>query len=167
MVMRRRRGARRLDEALKADDPDRLARLRGIINDNARFNVGRFSLAGRERLRGLEVWKVNYEERGKPTVIQGDGVDIKSRGSVWIAAESGAVIRTLRDLTISNLRTSAWAAVAVDYQHNPKLNMWVRAQVRETYLEMLGSTVSENDGGEATYSNFRRFETAARMLTPP
>lgn len=181
----------RLDEALQSDGPDRLAGLRGIINDNARFNVGRFkrnfnyptlvlsfldpavqprfafSLAGRERLSGIDVWKVKYEERGKPTVIQGDGVDIKSRGSVWIAVESGAVMRTLLELTISNLGTSASAGVTVDYHLNPNLNMWVPAQMRETYVEMRGSTVSENNGGEATYSNFRRFATTARMVPPP
>src|SRR5262249_49563729 len=64
----------RLDSALRATGPDRLARLRAVINDNARFNIGRtyrnfnyptlvlsfldpatqprftFSLAGRERI---------------------------------------------------------------------------------------------------------------------
>lgn len=178
----------RLDEALHASGADRLTRLRGIINDNAKFNVGafkrnfnyptlalsfvdpdvqprfRFSLAGRERAAGVDAWKVNYEERRSPTVIHGDGVDLKSRGSIWVARESGVVVRTLLELTISNRRTGGLATVTVDYQHNATLAMWVPAQMRETYTEMLGSAVYENAGGEATYSNFRRFETSARIV---
>ena len=177
----------RLDSALRATASDRLARLRRVINDNARFNVGRtyrnfnyptlvlsfldpaiqprftFGLAGRERIHGVDVWKLNYEERGSPTVIQGDGADIKSRGSVWVAVQGGAVVRTQLALTIP---PAAWATVDVDYQHDSKLAMWVPVAMHETYMDMRGSAVHEHIGGEATYSAFRRFETSGRVLVP-
>ena len=177
----------RLDGALRSTASDRLARLRRVINDNARFNVGRtyrnfnyptlvlsfldpaiqprftFSLAGRERIRGVDAWKMNYEERGSPTAIQGDGADLKSRGSVWVAVQSGAVVRTQLALTIP---PAAWATVDVDYQHDSKLAMWVPVAMHETYMDMRGSRVQEHIGGEATYSAFRRFETSGRVLVP-
>jgi hypothetical protein len=177
----------RFDSALHATGADRLARLRQVINDNARFNVGRtyrnfnyptlvlsfldpaiqprfkFSLAGRERIRGVDAWKINYEERGSPTVIQGDGADLTSRGAVWVVAQSGAVVRTQLAITMS---PAAWATVEVDYQQNSKLAMWVPAAMHETYMDMLGTVVHERVGGEATYSAFRRFETSGRVVVP-
>jgi hypothetical protein len=177
----------RLDGALQASGSNRLARLRQVINDNARFNVGRtyrnfnyptlvlsfldptmqprftFSLAGRERVHGVDAWKVNYEERGSPTVIQGDGADLKSRGSVWVAVQSDAVVRTQLATTIP---PAAWATVDVDYQHDSKLDMWVPVAMHETYMDMRGTAVHEHIGGEAIYSAFRRFETSGRVLVP-
>jgi hypothetical protein len=177
----------RLDSALRATGSDRLARLRAVVNDNARFNIGRtyrnfnyptlvlsfldpatqprftFKLAGRERIHGVDTWKVSYEERGTPTVIQGDGSDLTSRGSVWVTVQDGAVIRTQLAITIP---PAAWASVEVDYQHNSKLAMWVPAAMHETYMDMRGAAVHEHIGGEATYSAFRRFETSGRVLVP-
>jgi hypothetical protein len=180
----------RLNDALRNPGSERLSRLRGLVNDSARFNVGRtfrnfnyptlvlsfldptlqprftFTLAGRERVRGRDAWKVNYAERTTPTVIQGDGADRVSRGTVWIANDDGVLMRTRLDLRIPRTDSSASATVEVDYRHDAKLDMWVPAQMHETYMEMRGSLVDENIGGEATYSNFRRFETSGRVVTP-
>jgi hypothetical protein len=177
----------RLDHALRATGADRLALLRAVINDSARFNIGRtyrnfnyptlvlsfldpamqphftFSLAGRERIHGVDTWKVNYEERSSPTVIQGDGTDLRSRGSVWIAVQGGAVARTQLAITIP---PAAWASVEVEYQRDSKLAMWVPSAMHETYMDTRGTVVQEHIGGEATYSAFRRFETSGRVLVP-
>ena len=122
-----------------------------------------FSLAGRERIHGVDTWKVNYEEHISPTVIQGDGADVRSRGSVWVAVQGGAVIRTQLAITIP---PAAWASVEVDYQHDAKLAMWVPAAMHETYMDTRGTAVHEHISGEATYSAFRRFETSGRVLLP-
>lgn len=160
------------------------------MNESARYNVGRtfrnfnyptlvlsyldssmqtrfaFSLAGRERVRGSDTWKVNFVERSTPTVIQGDGTDRLSRGTVWIADGEAVLVRTRLEVKIPKPESSAWATLEVDYQRNATLDMWVPAEMRETYMEMRGSSVDENIGGKATYSNFRRFETSARVLPP-
>ena len=180
----------RLIDALRNPGGERLSLLRGLVNDSARFNVGRtfrnfnyptlvlsfldpalqprftFTLAGRERVGGRDAWKVNYVERTRPTVIQGDGADRVSRGTVWIAESDGVVMRTRLDLRIPRTDSSASATVEVEYRHDAKLDMWVPVQMHETYMEMRGSLVDENIGGEATYSNFRRFETSGRVVTP-
>jgi len=54
----------------------------------------------------------------------------------------------------------------VTYQRDRKLDMWVPARMRETYLETAASTVVERVSCEATYSNFRRFETSGRIVEP-
>ena len=179
----------RLRSAVGEPGGERLTRLRRLVDDSARFNVGRafrnfnyptlalafldpavqprftFTLAGRERVAGTDAWKINFVEHASPTVIQGDGADRVSRGSVWIAIRDSVVVRTRLDLRIPGSESSAVATVEVDYAPDAKLGVWVPVKMKETYTEMTGSTVVENIGGEATYSNFRRFETSGRIVT--
>ncbi len=180
----------RLDDAMRATAAERPLRLRALVNESARFNIGRlfrnfnyptlvlsyldpvmqprftFSGARRERVNGIETWQVNYAERTTPTVIQGDGANRMSRGAVWIADRDGALVRTRLELTIPRAESTGWATVEVDYQHNTKLGMWVPVKMRETYMEMRGATLDERISGEATYSNFRQFQSSGRLLTP-
>jgi len=179
----------RLRSAVGEPGGDRLTRLRRLVDDSARFNVGRafrnfnyptlalafldpavqprftFTLAGRERVGGTDAWKINYVERESPTVIQGDGADRIARGSVWIAVRDSVAVKTRLDLRIPGTGSSAVATVEVDYASDATLAVWVPVRMRETYTEMAGSTVVENIGGEATYSNFRKFETSGRIVT--
>jgi hypothetical protein len=181
----------RLRSAVGEPGGERLTRLRRLVDESARFNVGRafrnfnyptlalafldpavqprftFTLAGRERVGGTDAWKINYVEHASPTVIQGDGADRISRGSVWIAIRDSVVVRTRLDLRIPGSESSAVATVEVDYAPDAKLAVWVPVKMKETYTEMTGSTVVENIGGEATYSNFRRFETFGRIVSHP
>jgi hypothetical protein len=60
----------------------------------------------------------------------------------------------LRDVTESKIR--------VEYRRDPKLQLLVPTEMEEVFgfeMEVLH--------GEATYRNYRRFETGARMLTSP
>jgi hypothetical protein len=45
-----------------------------------------------------------------------------------------------------------------------KLKMWVPARMRETYVDRAGTRNEERIECTATYSNFRRFETSARIV---
>ena len=125
-----------------------------------------FKLAGRQRMAGVDAWKVTYDERTTPTVIQGDGIDRRSRGAVWIADRDGAVVRTLLDLVISSQESLSTASVMVEYQREPRLDLWVPVRMHETYLETRAGTVMERIGGEATYSNFRPFGAPVRAFEP-
>lgn len=179
----------RLRHAVGEPGGERLTRLRRLVDESAQFNVGRtfrnfnyptlvlafldpavqprftFTLAGRERVGGVDAWKINYVEHEIPSVIQGDGTDRIARGSVWIAVRDSVPVKTRLDLRIPGLQSSAVATVEVDYAPNAKLDIWVPVRMRETYTEMRASTVAENIGGEATYSNFRRFETSGQVVT--
>lgn len=181
---------RRLNEAFAETGARRMERLRELVNESARFNVGRtfrnfnyptqvlsyldpalqsrfdFKLSGRERSSGVAVWKVTYDERATPTVIRGDGHDLRSRGAVWIADEDGSIVRTLLRLTIASGEAIGTASVDVRYRHHLGLAMWVPSRMVETYVEMKGATVTERIAGEATYTNVRHFETSGRLVEP-
>lgn len=179
----------RLSDALSAGPGDRVLRLRRLVDESARFNVGRtfrnfnyptqvlsyldpavqsrfvFKLAGRERVNDIAVSKVTYDERSTPTVIRGDGRDLRSRGAMWIT-DDGAVARTTLELTIAGDEAMSTAAIDVRYRHDPALAVWLPVRMQERYVETHGATVTERIAGDATYSNFRHVETAGRLVEP-
>jgi hypothetical protein len=176
----------RLQRVLGDNDAARLTRLRRLLDESARFNLGRivrnfnyptlvlsyldpslqsrfaFTAAGRERVNGIDAWKIEYEERARPTVIRENGADRTSRGAVWIADRDGVVARTRLELTIPLLETIA--SIEVDYQKDVKADMWVPSRMHETYLQSQAMMIKEAIDCVATYSNFRRFETSGRIV---
>lgn len=183
-------GRRRLNDAFGDGSAQRLPRLRQLADESARFNPGRtlrnynyptqvlsylsaafqprfsFRLGGHERVGGVDAWKVTYEERATPTVIQGDGRDRRSRGTVWIREEDGAVVKTVLRIVIPGGEMLATDVIEVDYHHHTSLGLWVPVEMRETYIESRGSTVTERISGRATYTDYRRFETSGRVIEP-
>jgi len=123
-----------------------------------------FKAAGRERVGGQEAAIVAFQERSTPTTLVSDGFggELLARGRVWIEPTSGAVLRTELSFNGSAARYLKESAIRVDYQRDPKLQVLLPSEMEETYgleIEVLH--------GVATYRNYRRFETAARMITPP
>ena len=118
----------------------------------------RFKHTGTTRFRDTLVWTVAFEERDRPTIIRTpEGRDIKSSGTLWIDPATGAVLR-------SELRTGQipgrplHSIILVSYSHNARFDMLLPDDMNELYLT--GRTRIE---GHATYTNFRRFETAVRI----
>jgi hypothetical protein len=167
--------------------PGRTARLRSLRDVGARFNIGRvyrnfndpslvlqfldpayqgrfaFRSLGPERVNGLDTWKISFDEKVRPTVVRDEkGEDLSATGTIWIGRSDGAVARTSVSL---RHRRSARADLVVDYAHNSKLGMWVPVRMTERYAYLLGPT-DERITCTAIYSNFRRFETSARVLPP-
>ena len=178
----------RLNDALDDTGAARVTRLRRLLNESARCNLGQifrnfnfptlvlsyldpemqprfaFTLAGRERVNGVDASKVEFDERTRPTVIQENGADRFSKGAVWIADRDGTIVRTRLDLRIP-LRDTI-ASVEVDYGRDAKLDMWVPVRMHESYLQSRATMINEAIDCVATYSNFRRFETSGRIVTP-
>jgi hypothetical protein len=70
----------------------------------------------------------------------------------------GTLVRTNLKLTTPTLMD---VSITVDFQRDLKLELWVPSRMEERY----------DDSGESTtcsarYSNFRRFETSGRLVTP-
>lgn len=125
----------RLQSVLGDNGTERLTRLRRLLDESARFNLGRivrnfnyptlalgyldpsmqsrfaFTPAGRERVNGIDAWKIE-----------------------------------------------------VDYGRDAKLDMWVPTRMHETYLQSRSTMINEAIDCVATYSNFRRFETSGRIV---
>jgi hypothetical protein len=161
--------------------------LRRLADESARFNIGgmarnfntptlalqflddahrdrfRFRIDGGERIAGDDVWRLAYKERSHPTIVQANFRDTELEGQIWTRASDGAIVRTHLELTakprgeLSGLVTT----ITVEYSHDEKLDRMVPSSMQEEHVGG-GHRVS----GSAVYSNYRVFETSARVVSP-
>jgi hypothetical protein len=181
------RQGRPMEQLLSTRTVDAYDEALAIMRENAKYNIGGvyrtinvplqalellhpehrkrfdFSAAGRERVSGRETAVIAFQERSAPTLVSdGFGGELLAHGRAWIEPATGAVLRT-------ELGFNGYAAlylkeskIRVDYRRDPKLQVLVPSEMEETYgfeIEVLH--------GEATYRNYRKFETGARMVTSP
>lgn len=152
-----------------------------IAEQNARFNLGQhlvsrninvptFALAMmspriRERFKvrrtgagvldGRRGWLVELRERERPTLVRTpEGRDQAMRIEALVDMESGEVLRTT--LTVERVKGS----ITVDYAHVAAVPVPVPVRMTERYVAPTGEVVS----GEATYANFRQFQTSGRIV---
>jgi hypothetical protein len=154
--------------------------LRQLRNEGARFNLGsirrnfndpmtplrflepesqprfEFALAGEETINGEPASKVTFNEQSQPTFIQGEH---PSHGMMWIVSD-GTVVRTRFE--VANAKDGLTAVITVNYGRNSKLDMMVPMNMHESYSGLKG--IPEWVECEATYTNFRRFETSGRIV---
>jgi hypothetical protein len=164
-------------QRLFASGGDAVDRALAISRESARYNLGRlvrtinvpivaldFLLpATRGRFgfhkdgrvidaRGQLLWDVSFSERDRPTIIKTpSGKDIVARGSFLIDPVDGRVVQTTLDVKV--------AKIVVQYEIEPRLQISVPVKMTESY-QMPQETLE----AVAIYSNFRRFETGARIV---
>jgi hypothetical protein len=165
-----------------------VSRIRRLRDENARFNIGgihhnfsdpalalqfvdpsvqprfNFTRRGRQIINGLVTWPIAFSERAAPTMITVDGRNALSTGMIWVTS-SGIVIRTRLELAdpASHFRLG----MGVSYGRDAKLGAWVPVRMEEAYSQSRnGGAVNEEIACSATYSNYRRFETSARIVPP-
>jgi hypothetical protein len=123
----------------------------------------RFWRDGNEQIGSIETVILGYEETGRPTIVrQPDGTNVVGRGRVWVEAGTGVIWRI--EWLYDRERV-------VRGQH-PRIQVWfamheglaIMVPVRMTELFFEGRTPGS---GEASYSNFRRFTTGARLVPQP
>ena len=106
---------------------------------------------------GRPAWMLRFRERRTPTILRTpDGGDRRSTGTVWLDPATGAVLRT----TLSWEGPAPGGEIAVVYRHDPHVGALVPARMIEEYRG--AEWVID---GEAVYTNYRRFETGARILS--
>jgi hypothetical protein len=114
-------------------------------------------------VNGVPAWVVDYHEQARPTLIKttprgAKGIttpseDLPMRGKLWIDPATGVVLKT--QLIASDI--SVRAQIDVTFRDDPKLGLWVPAQMNEAYQ----STGDDRDViGTATYQNYRRFQVS-------
>lgn len=179
----------RIVSALSSNGANRTSRLRALAAEGARFNIGvvartvneptlalmfldplhrfrfEFGLEGRDVVDGHEVYRIRFAEILRPSIIRDerDNIDALVSGRFFVA-ESGEVRRTELRASIGRRVT---ARIDVDYRRDPRLDRLVPATMEESY---------QNDDGkgrgitfilcQATYSDYRRFETTGRVIRP-
>lgn len=148
-----------------------------------------FTPAGREQINGIAVVKLTFVERDQtPTLIRVDEHFVASRGAIWVTA-SGIVMRTRLELI--DPKTLIDAVMSVTYGRDAKLGGWLPSRMDEEYSqrwddETAAQLLNQATAGglvngkklvvitafnetitcAATYSNYRRFETSARIVPP-
>jgi hypothetical protein len=180
----------RLTRALERGRADGRSALRRLADESARFNIGKlarnfntptlalqfldethrdrfkFRLEGSERLGSEDVWRLKYEERSHPTIIQANFRDIELTGYIWSRASDGAIVRTQLELDAkpNDGHSGLHTTVTVDYSRDEKLDRMVPSRMQEDYAERAGS---HHVSAAAVYSNYRVFETSARVVSSP
>jgi hypothetical protein len=126
-------------------------------------NRARFThrLDGSARVRGARTERVIFEEIVRPSIIQRPGGgDVRSTAVAWIEPATGKVWRVelvFVDWNAGSTRDDIRLRVEFDLDH--RLQTMVPVEMRETFY------VPGGEGrGRATYRNFKRFETSARIV---
>ena len=104
-----------------------------------------------DRVEGLDVWVIAYEERATPTLITNRQEDVFAHGRMWVDPVDGRIVRT--EVRTDDEANDLQSEIRVRYQPNDELGIWVPRDMRERYK--LGR---ERVEGNAKYSNFQQFE---------
>jgi hypothetical protein len=157
-------------------------RVRAILDESARYNIGpvkrnvnfptlalaflhprnqhRFAWkrGGTRRFGTVEGLEVEFEEVARPTLVDQDGHgDLPAKGRFWIDPQRGTVLRSETRFPLG--AAGARASIATEYRPEPRLAMWVPAEMREEYS--FGSRAEAT----ARYSNFRKFTVTVEDVT--
>jgi hypothetical protein len=171
----------RLQRLFLAAPANALAQARAIAFESARYNIGdvvrtvnvptlalefldaaaqkrsRFGKTAEETVEGVRAWVVAFEERARPAIIRTPGgQDVRTRGLAWVDPETGRILKTRLD---PQLQRGSAARITTAYAPDERLGLWVPVTMEEAY-----ETPSGPLAGKATYTNFRRFETAVKLL---
>lgn len=168
----------RLVELLHGHAGGTLTEARAILNEGARYNLvpgsrnfnlptvvvyfleadrqARFRWTRRSRAEAV-VWEMEFHERSRPTVIRtGDGRSINSRGRVWIEAATGEVMRTALELEFDGTTY----AINSELEYVAAMDLVLPVRLEERHEGPDGVVVTAT----AVYSNYRRFQTGARLI---
>jgi hypothetical protein len=164
---------------------DDYIKARAMLTDSARFNLGtprtinlpnlplevlqprhanRFSvrIAGSERIDRHQTTKLVFVENSTPTIVRAfDGSQMRSIVSAFVETGTGRLWRA--DVIIRDPRPSVIEfdhVISVRFREDRALSLLVPSRMHEDFLA--GS--DRKAWGDAVYSNYRRFQTSARIL---
>jgi hypothetical protein len=123
----------------------------------------RYELGGQESVRGTRTMVVGFTEVARPTLVrEPNGNYLVSSGRVWIEPGSGVVWRVewIYQAEQRRPRAPGPPRLRVDFERHQDLGFMVPRLMTEQF-----HTASMTRGeGRATYKNFRRFGTSARIV---
>jgi hypothetical protein len=122
-----------------------------------------YRLQGRERVRGASTDILAFEEFGRPTVArEPNGGNLVSTGRVWID-QVGTIWRVEWRYRPENqhLPDNIVPRLRVEFGRHKELGMMVPLEMFEGF-----SAAPWRGEGTATYKNFRRFGTSAKIHIP-
>ena len=156
-----RRHEGRLEQLLVDGSDEAVEQARRIAEDNAEYNLGSdliyrtinvpmltldllspsnrdrltFRMRGHEVVNQREVWKIDFVERAPPSLIRTPaGPDQITRGSVWVGAAAGTVVKTYLNVVIG---PTSQARITVEYATDAKLGFFVPVTMHESVRAFL------------------------------
>jgi hypothetical protein len=111
----------------------------------------------------IGLMRLIFGELGSVPIIYNGGLELQSRIRAWIDAGTGAVWRAEVVMRSKDERRNP-SRVKVEFAVDPTLQTIVPVEMREDFAvpdTPVGGT------GVAKYSNYRRFQTSARIVPPP
>lgn len=124
----------------------------------------RFSLElyAREKVRGIPTVLLRFDEHTTPTIIQqATGGDMKTVVWAWVEPNTGHLLRAKVTARDTRMGTAPFLAeIDVQFKQDSKVGMLVPAEMTETFFVDRGGAGT----GTAKYSNYRRFQTSARIV---
>jgi len=118
-------------------------------------------LDGQETVRGTRTTRLVFVERMTPTLIRNpNGDDMPSVIRAWIDPRNGNLLRAQVSTFLDNDRRYLQNEISVEFGENKTLGLIVPLEMREKF------PVPQPGWGKsvATYGNFRRFQTSARII---
>jgi hypothetical protein len=177
-------GAKSLTELLASTGSDALRQAGILVHESAKYNLGnprttnmpnlplellsrkyrhRYEVShkGRPRMRGHATDELELMEIGGEPIVYNEGRQMKTRVRAWIDSSSGALWRAEVELRVpGDNRNPTW--LRVDFALDRALQMMVPVTMRERF-----NWTADTGTSLATYTNFRRFQTSARIVPQP
>lgn len=124
-------------------------------------------IEGYDKVEGRRTAMVVLDEESMPSLIRrGDGGDLMARVVGWIEPDSGQLWRAevrLEDPRLIFAKRHRPTTLRVHFKLHKELGVIVPDKMEEWFFDSV-----HGDGfGESRYKNFRRFDTAARIIPPP
>jgi hypothetical protein len=183
----RRRGPS-LEDLLKATSDDGRERAMVLLLESARHNLGAprtinlpslplellhrrnqaryiIETTSADRVGDCHALRIDLAETARPTIIQRpEGGDMPTRVSAWVERETGRLCKAEVRTKDARLGVPEFTAVVtVEFAPNANLGLTVPVRMEEVFFIPQRS----RGWGEATYSNYRRFTTAGRLVPGP
>jgi hypothetical protein len=115
-----------------------------------------FEKADDDRIDGVPVWEIRFEEVALPTLIRTNGgMSLLATGAVWIDPSTGVVFRSVVRTRLQAFRSE----ISVRFEPHPDLDVRVPAELKERYV---GQNYTLE--GTATYKRFRRFRVTTEEV---
>lgn len=121
-----------------------------------------------ERVGGRPVVVLNFVEQAMPRIIRSP-TNLAMTGKGWIEPDSGRVLRTALDYTLTSGIFSTTVSIIVSYAENARLKMWMPQTMTEKYEAKKGPQISGSLIAQAKYSKFRRFsvDVSQQQISDP
>jgi len=205
----------RLEQLFLHSPASAASQARQIADESARYNAGslqrnfniptmallflqpvharrfKFKQDGTDKIDGTPVWKLKFEETGRPTIVRGrENSDVPVRGRFWVDPTDGRVLKSFMEITAeaqlgattanrdprvmgasdtSDLIVETFSRVTSTYRHEPRLNMLVPAEMTEdhqglVFVAQVGQERLTSITCRAVYTGFKKFEATGRVI---